>query len=461
MPTENELPTVNIPAVEIFSEGTWNGDQYDAKDLQEIVDAFDKVGFEPTAKAGHADGQDEEAQARRVFGAPALGYVSKVYRQGTKLMADFKQVPRRFANLIKAGAYKRVSSEIYWNYKDSASNKTYPRVLKSVAFLGAEIPALTNLSAVEALYHKKGERVFAYESGREYRVYDMMPAKSGCTVGKNGDKYCVYGPDGKKMSEHDSQADAQKECDMQNSKNYADYPWEQCIKDQLDKGEDEESAKKICGSIKAKYNSQSQGAIQMTEQEIQAKLDEVKAELVKGYEAKLNEAVTAAESKAKTEGEAEKAKLVERIALLERQNADAVEEARATKIDQRLDGLKREGKITPVEETKLKAIFRALPDLAVHAYSENGAEVKEKVVDTIWKIFESRNTKLFNELAAQGSETSVRPYANVQDEINRLANEEIAKNEKLSIFQAYKLVQKSQPELWRKYEEARVSKSVQ
>src|SRR5262245_30850064 len=29
------------------------------------------------------------------------------------------------------------------------------------------------------------------------------------------------------------------------------YPWDQCIQDQLDKGYDEERAKKICGSIKA------------------------------------------------------------------------------------------------------------------------------------------------------------------------------------------------------------------
>ena len=31
----------------------------------------------------------------------------------------------------------------------------------------------------------------------------------------------------------------------------ADYPWDECIADQLDKGHDEESANKICGYIKA------------------------------------------------------------------------------------------------------------------------------------------------------------------------------------------------------------------
>ena len=32
---------------------------------------------------------------------------------------------------------------------------------------------------------------------------------------------------------------------------YADYPWDECIADQLNKGHDEESANKICGYIKA------------------------------------------------------------------------------------------------------------------------------------------------------------------------------------------------------------------
>ena len=171
-----DLPTVDLPAVEIFSEGSWNGDRYTGEDLQAMINAFGKVGFEPTVKAGHADGQDslKEKEYRKIFGAPALGYVSRIYRKGTKLLADLKQVPRHFANLIKAGAYKRVSSEIYWNYKDEANTATHPRVLKYIAFLGAEIPALPNLKAVEALFHKSAAgMVYAYEGGHEFRMYEM------------------------------------------------------------------------------------------------------------------------------------------------------------------------------------------------------------------------------------------------------------------------------------------------
>lgn len=35
----------------------------------------------------------------------------------------------------------------------------------------------------------------------------------------------------------------------------ADYPWDQCIADQTEKYGDEETAKKVCGAIKAMYGS--------------------------------------------------------------------------------------------------------------------------------------------------------------------------------------------------------------
>ena len=170
-----QLETVDIPALEIFSEGKWNGDEYSHGDLQAMVDAFPQVGFEPTVKAGHADGQEDEKKARLVFGAPALGYAKRIWVDGKKLFAELKDIPKRFADLIKTKAFSRVSAEIYWNYKHEVDGKTYPRVLKSIAFLGADIPALTNLEAIESLYQKnEAGSLFAYdERGNEFRSYCM------------------------------------------------------------------------------------------------------------------------------------------------------------------------------------------------------------------------------------------------------------------------------------------------
>ena len=182
--TDKSLETVDLSGIEIFSEGSWNGDAYSGDDLQAMVDAFPQVGFKPTVKAGHAGGQDDEKKARQVFGAPALGYGGRIYRSGKKLLADLIGVPKRFADLVKAGAYKRISAEIYMDYKDEANGKKWPRVLKSIAFLGADIPALTTLKEVEALYQKNANgTLFAYDDkGNEFRAYYMdcaMPASPG------------------------------------------------------------------------------------------------------------------------------------------------------------------------------------------------------------------------------------------------------------------------------------------
>jgi hypothetical protein len=169
------LETVSKDGVEVFRVGTWNGDIYTKVDLQSMVDAFDKVGFEPFIKAGHEPGQEDDKIKMRLFGEPALGYVKKLYLKGDTLLADLKDIPKRFANLINTGAFKRISAEIYWNWLDEASGKTYPRVLKAIAFLGAKIPALTNLKEIESLYQMGDDgRVFAYDDkNREFRMYCM------------------------------------------------------------------------------------------------------------------------------------------------------------------------------------------------------------------------------------------------------------------------------------------------
>ena len=170
-----KLPTVDFKGLEIFAVGKWNGDTYEQKDLQAMVSAFAKVGFKPTVKAGHPDGQDDEKKAREVFGAPALGYVSRIYIKGKKLFADLMSVPKRFADLIKAGSYRRVSAEIYWNYTDDSNGSKFPRVLKAISFLGADIPALTDLKEIENLFQTADSgALFAYDdNGHEFRLYEL------------------------------------------------------------------------------------------------------------------------------------------------------------------------------------------------------------------------------------------------------------------------------------------------
>ncbi len=190
-----KLTTIDFKGVEIFSVGTFNGDKYELKDLEEMIEAMPKAGFKPTVKAGHPDGQEDEKVARRIFGAPALGYVERIYLKGKKLIADLVEVPKRFGELIKAGAYRRISAEIYWNYTDDATGKKFPRLLKAISFLGADIPALTNLKEIEALFNKNDVGALsAYEDGHEYRLYEMDKEYFGEIAGDSLSGYLTRFP---------------------------------------------------------------------------------------------------------------------------------------------------------------------------------------------------------------------------------------------------------------------------
>ena len=158
--------TFNLNGVEIFSTGIWNGDRYSEKDLDAMIENFDDVGFEPPVKLGH-----NEEQSELQDGQPALGYISKIYKVGSKLVADFKELPKKVYDAIKRGNYKRVSSEIYWNYK--ANGSTFNRVLKAVALLGADIPAVTNLESIEGLYSNMGTGEVKYHyNGKESEIME-------------------------------------------------------------------------------------------------------------------------------------------------------------------------------------------------------------------------------------------------------------------------------------------------
>lgn len=128
-----------IEGAEIFATGEWNGDQYTTADLDAMVAAFLKVGFQVPIKLGHA----EEA------GAPAWGWVRNLRRVGTKLVADFADLPEKLYEFIKEHRYDHISAEIYWNLK--RAGKKFRRVLKAVALLGAETPAVSDLKPLRAV----------------------------------------------------------------------------------------------------------------------------------------------------------------------------------------------------------------------------------------------------------------------------------------------------------------------
>jgi len=153
------VPLKSIAGVEIFSAGTWNGDKYTVQDLDLMVAAFSETSktVRPFLKLGHS----EKQALLEAEGLPAAGWIGRIYRNGTKLMADFVDIPRKIHELIVNKAYRKVSSEIYLGVK--IQDKSYKYLVGAVALLGAEIPGVMNLSDILSRFGLRD-----YESIKSY-----------------------------------------------------------------------------------------------------------------------------------------------------------------------------------------------------------------------------------------------------------------------------------------------------
>ena len=162
------MKTIDIKDVDIFAAGTWNGDKYTEENIQQMVDGFaaTKDRLKPYLKLGH----DDKQAILQEDGLPAAGWIDNVRKVGKKLVADFKRVPEKIANLIKEGAYRRVSSEIFIDM--NLEDKKYPTLLKAVALMGGETPAVQTLDDIMALYKDKCE-VKEYDNKTEYKKYEI------------------------------------------------------------------------------------------------------------------------------------------------------------------------------------------------------------------------------------------------------------------------------------------------
>lgn len=167
----------DIKNVEIFATGTWNGRKYTDKDLDDIVNSFGHVGFEPPLKLGHNDGQ----KMLQKDGLPAAGWVENIKKVGSKLVADFKDVPKKIFELLEKKAYKTKSVEIYHNLTVQGG-KTFSHVLKAVALLGADIPEVEDLKDVLALYDGEGREYFSVNYAEEDISQEGIKGKTSTTV---------------------------------------------------------------------------------------------------------------------------------------------------------------------------------------------------------------------------------------------------------------------------------------
>lgn len=149
-----QTKTGTLTNVEIMAVGTHNGDKFTERELDEMVSAFGALDFRPAIKLGHV--MDET-------GLPALGYVSNLRRTGHKLVGDITDIPSEVFAAIREKRYNRVSAEVLYNFKRAGT--TFRRVLRAVALLGVEIPAVAGLKPLVGQYAERGEyeRIGFYE----------------------------------------------------------------------------------------------------------------------------------------------------------------------------------------------------------------------------------------------------------------------------------------------------------
>ena len=169
--------TVDIQGVPIFSTGIWEGngsakggDAFSEKDLDEIVETFNAVGskVKPRMILGHDKGKSE-----KFSGYPSLGWVTKLYRDGKKLKADFKAVPEKIKSLIDKKAYGRFSPGI-WK-RMNINGKDHYKVMDHVALLGGTLPANMGLDGFIDLYEiDNNNELVRYFTKQEQKMDDKV-----------------------------------------------------------------------------------------------------------------------------------------------------------------------------------------------------------------------------------------------------------------------------------------------
>jgi hypothetical protein len=162
--------------VEIFEAGSYHQGRYayTEADLDQMVANWRAMGdrLRPTLVIGH----DEDQDLLKNSGLFAAGWLTGLRRHGKKLLADFKDVPRVIVDLIRRGAYRRVSAEVYHDFRQGGASRGH--VLRRVALLGGEIPEIKTLQDVAALYEEA-----AYPEGRTQWV--ALGSKEESTMNQN------------------------------------------------------------------------------------------------------------------------------------------------------------------------------------------------------------------------------------------------------------------------------------
>lgn len=139
-----------------FIDSAGREQTFTAADLDNIAASYDPARLEAPLVFGHP-----------ATNAPAYGWVKALKRQGEKLFASFAQVPQAVRQLVAQGQYKYVSMSLMPDRQR----------LRHVGLLGAAVPAIEGLGAVELNHGTNGA-----EEIRIDFAADPSPATQGVST---------------------------------------------------------------------------------------------------------------------------------------------------------------------------------------------------------------------------------------------------------------------------------------
>ena len=129
---------------EVFKAGNYPQGKFTQAEVQELAKNYDPSFCEAPITLDHEQK------------GPAYGWVDKLKEENGKLKATFKDLSDDLKEFVNKGKYTKISVEIY---RELEGKKPY---LKAVSFLGASIPQVKGMQAVE---FKEGESdVYIFEA---------------------------------------------------------------------------------------------------------------------------------------------------------------------------------------------------------------------------------------------------------------------------------------------------------
>lgn len=173
--TANQAP----PPIEIFRAGArmdMHGRTVDitTADLAAIAANYNPQTHEAPLVVGHPK-----------TNAPAYGWVKELTVDGDRLLAQPDQVDAAFADLVKAGRYKKVSSSFL--LPTAASNPTPGQFyLNHVGFLGAAAPAVKGLRDVQFAASDELVEFAMQPSSLFYEIADLFRRMRDYFIDRDG-----------------------------------------------------------------------------------------------------------------------------------------------------------------------------------------------------------------------------------------------------------------------------------